>query len=169
MPDKEKLSIAIGADHAGFNLKVMLKDYLQKQGYNLVDCGTHSVESCDYPIFAAAVAKKVADGEVNFGIIVDGAGIGSCMAANKFTNVRAAACYGIVTARNAREHNNANVLTLGAGLTGFELAKQIVDTFLSFSCTVERHLRRVAQIDELPKQTVSLPQATKENQITARR
>ena len=145
---KEK-TIAIGSDHAGFDLKENLKGFLKEQGYLFIDCGTYDTESVDYPKFAYAVAKKVADNEVNFGIIVDGAGIGSAMVANKVKGIRAALCYDISTAQNAREHNNANVLTLGAGLIGSELAKKIVKTFLTHSCTVDRHLRRVKMIDEL--------------------
>ena len=145
------MKIAIGSDHAGFELKERLKAYLQKKGYQVEDCGTSGKESVDYPRFAYAVARRVADGACPFGIVVDGAGIGSAMVANKVSGVRAALCYDVTTARNAREHNNANVLTLGAGLTGPALAEQIVDTFLTTQCTVERHLRRVKMIDDLDR------------------
>ena len=143
--------IAIGADHGGFALKEELKDYLTKQDYSITDCGTNipPPAAVDYPKFAQAVAQHVTNGKVELGIMIDGAGIGSAMTANKVNGIRAALCYDISTARNAREHNNANVLTLGAGLIAPGLAKQIVDTFLSTECTVDRHLQRVAMIDEL--------------------
>jgi deoxyribose-phosphate aldolase len=149
----EKMTIAIGADHGGYSLKESLKSFLTEKGYAVIDCGTDSKDSVDYPKFAATVARQVAGGNAAFGIMIDGAGIGSAMTANKIKGVRAAACYDISTANNAREHNNANVLTLGAGLTGEALAKQIVTTFLTTDCTVERHLKRVAMIDELDKES----------------
>lgn len=155
----KNLKIAIGADHGGFQLKEILKGHLQQEGFQVIDCGTNSTESVDYPVFASAVAKKVSEGECNAGIIVDGAGIGSSMVANKFPSVRAAMCYDVSTAKNAREHNNANVLTLGAGLIGAELAKQIASTFLSHQCTVDRHLHRVNMINDLDKNR--LPKQTK--------
>jgi len=143
--------IAIGADHAGFELKEKLKKYLTEQGHTVFDCGTFSTESVDYPAIAFQVARLIGNKEYELGIIVDGAGIGSAMAANKVPGVRAALCYDLSTARNSREHNNANVLTLGAGLIGFELAKQIVDVWLSSECTVDRHLKRVKMIGEIEK------------------
>ena len=150
----EAKKIAIGADHAGFELKEKLKQYLEEKGHLIFDCGTFSKESVDYPAIAYEVAKLVSDSQYERGIIVDGAGIGSAMAANKLPGVRAALCYDLSTAKNSREHNNANVLTLGAGLIGFELIKQIVDTWLAAECTVERHLRRVQMISELEKGNV---------------
>jgi len=145
-------TVALGADHGGYLLKETLKGYLNEKGYRVIDCGTHSLESVDYPDFAIAVANKVASGGAERGIIVDGAGIGSCMAANKVAGVRAALCYDHATANNSREHNNANVLTLGAGLIGANLAKQIVDTFLTTEFGGGRHARRVDKIDALDKQ-----------------
>jgi deoxyribose-phosphate aldolase len=143
--------IAIGADHAGFELKEKLKKYLTEQGHTVFDCGTFSTESVDYPAIAYQVAGLIGKGEYQLGIIVDGAGIGSAMTANKVPGVRAALCYDVSTARNSREHNDANVLTLGAGLIGFELAKQIVDIWLTTECTVDRHLRRVKMIGDIEK------------------
>ncbi|MDO9549024.1 MAG: deoxyribose-phosphate aldolase, partial [Candidatus Marinimicrobia bacterium] len=151
MSSEKQAIIAIGADHGGFPLKESLKSYLSDNGYTVIDCGTNSKDSVDYPKFAYAVASQVAENNVNFGIMIDGAGIGSAMTANKVKGVRAAACYDISTANNAREHNNANVLTLGAGLTGESLARQIVTTFITTECTADRHLKRVAMIDELDK------------------
>ncbi len=138
--------IAIGADHGGYALKGELIAYLQKQGYRVEDCGTYSSESVDYPDFAYAVARMVGRGEAWRGIIIDGAGIGSCMAANKVSGVRAAMCYDYATAVNSREHNDANVLTLGAGLIGPNLARQIVDTWLTTEFGGGRHARRVKKI-----------------------
>ncbi len=152
-------TVAIGADHGGFELKQQLAEHIRSRGFAVEDCGTHSTEAVDYPKIAAEVAQRVADGRARFGVIVDGAGIGSAMTANKFPGVRAALCYDLSTARNSREHNNANVLTLGASLIGPGLARQIVDTFLDTECTAERHLRRAAMIDEIDAQirTGSLP------------
>lgn len=144
-------TLAIGADHGGFELKKQLAEHIRSRGFAVEDCGTNSTEAVDYPKFAAAVAERVADGRARFGVIVDGAGIGSAMTANKFPGVRAALCYDLSSARNSREHNNANVLTLGASLIGPGLAKQIVDTFLDTECTADRHLRRAAMIDEIDK------------------
>ena len=143
--------VAIGADHGGYTMKVMLGEYMKSKGYEVVDCGTHSTESVDYPDFAQSVAKMVADGSAWRGVIVDGAGIGSCMAANKVKGVRAAMCYDHATAFNSREHNNANVLTLGSGLIGPSLAKQIVDTFLDTQFGGGRHARRVDKIMNIEK------------------
>jgi len=143
--------IALGADHGGYSLKENLKPFLQKQGYQVDDCGTHSPESVDYPDFAYAVAKKVSDGEAWRGIIIDGAGIGSCMAANKVPGVRAAMCYDHATALNCREHNNANVLTLGAGMIEAALARQIVLTWLNTNFGGGRHARRVDKIMDIER------------------
>ncbi len=139
-------TIALGADHGGFKMKEMLKTYLTETGYQVNDCGTNSTESVDYPDFAFAVAKAVSLGKAWRGIIIDGAGIGSCMTANKVPGVRAAMCYDYATAVNSREHNDANVLTLGSGLIGENLARQIVDTWLMTNFGGGRHARRVEKI-----------------------
>ncbi len=141
-------TIAIGADHGGFELKGVLTSHLQGAGYRVSDVGTSSREAVDYPVYAQAVASAVSDGSADVGIMIDGAGIGSCMAANKVPGVRAAMAYDLSSARNSREHNNANVLTLGAGLIGAGLAKQIVDVWLDTECTEQRHLNRVAMFGE---------------------
>jgi deoxyribose-phosphate aldolase len=140
------LRIALGADHGGFTLKEELKAFLQGLGHQVHDCGTTSTEAVDYPRFAEAVALRVAGGDADLGIVVDGAGIGSAMAANKVPGVLAAACYDEALARNAREHNDANVLTLGAGHVDAEAARRIVTVFISSRCTEERHRRRVTMI-----------------------
>jgi len=139
-------AVALGADHGGYVLKEDLKTYLAGLGYPLVDCGTHSIEAVDYPDYAYAVAQLVASGQAWRGIVVDGAGIGSCMAANKVPGVRAALCYDYATAVNSREHNDANVLTLGGQLVGQGLARQIVKAWLETSFGGGRHARRVDKI-----------------------
>jgi sugar-phosphate isomerases, RpiB/LacA/LacB family len=137
---------AIGADHGGFELKEKLKPFLAELGLSVRDFGTNSTDAVDYPDFAAAVGRAVAGKNVDIGILVDGAGIGSAMAANKVAGVRAAACYSPELAKNAREHNGANVLTLGSGQTEFEDAKRILQAFVTTSLTEDRHKRRVAKI-----------------------
>jgi ribose 5-phosphate isomerase B len=143
--------VAIGADHGGFQLKETLKEYLSENGYSVIDCGTNSSDSVDYPDFARAVAERVKEGTAWRGIMIDGAGIGSCMAANKVSGIRAAMCYDYSTAFNSREHNDANLLTLGAGLIGPNLAKQISSTFLETDFGGDRHARRVDKIMEIEK------------------
>jgi deoxyribose-phosphate aldolase len=146
VPSSQIKIIALGSDHGGFELKEQLKSYLHQKGYTVDDAGTYKPVSVDYPLFAYKVAQKVASGECQRGIVVDGAGIGSSMAANKVPGIRAAMCYDVTTAINSREHNNANVLTLGGKLIEPELAKQIVDAWLTTDCTEDRHIRRAAQI-----------------------
>ncbi|MGD9020755.1 MAG: deoxyribose-phosphate aldolase [Lysobacterales bacterium] len=141
-------NIAIGADHGGFDLKAVLAEHLRKAGHRVEDVGTSSREAVDYPVFARAVAEAVSGGKADVGIMIDGAGIGSCMVANKVPGVRAALAYDLSSARNSREHNDANVLTLGAGLIGTGLARQIVDAWLATNCTEQRHLDRVAMFGE---------------------
>jgi len=140
--------IALGADHGGFDLKTELVAHLREAGHQVEDVGTSSNEAVDYPVFARAVADAVSRGSADVGIMIDGAGIGSCMVANKVPDVRAALAYDLSSARNSREHNNANVLTLGAALIGVGLAKQIVDVWLATECTEARHLNRVAMFAE---------------------
>jgi ribose 5-phosphate isomerase B len=139
-------TVALGADHGGYAMKEDLKAYLGELGYEVIDCGTHSTASVDYPDLAYAVAKLVSEGRAWRGIIVDGAGIGSCMAANKVPGVRAAMCYDHATASNSREHNNANVLSLGGMLLGRNLARQITKTWLETEFGGGRHARRVDKI-----------------------
>lgn len=139
-------AVAIGCDHGGFRLKELLSAHLREQGHKLHNCGTDSAESVDYPDFAHAVARLVGEGKCRWGIVIDGAGIGSCMVANKVPGVRAALCYDLSSARNSREHNHANVLTLGAGLIGDGLARQIVDEWLATDWGPGRHADRVAKI-----------------------
>jgi ribose 5-phosphate isomerase B len=147
-------AIAIGGDHGGFALKEKLAFKLKEQGYQVVDCGTNSTDAVDYPDIAVAVASSVATASTQVGVVIDGAGIGSAMAANKIRGVRAALCYDLSTARNAREHNHANVLTLGAGLIGDALAWQITQEFLATPYGEGRHAKRVAKIDDLDRASV---------------
>lgn len=141
--------IAIGADHGGFSMKASLIPYLEELGYQVIDCGTYNTDSVDYPDFAHAVAKHVSEGTAWRGIMIDGAGIGSCMTANKVKGVRAAMCYDYSTAVNSREHNAANVLTLGSGLIGLNLAKLIVKTWLTTEYAGGRHQNRIDKITQV--------------------
>src|SRR5215472_13730266 len=144
--EKSVRVVAIGADHGGFELKELLKGHLRDWGYRVLDLGTSSNESVDYPDFAEAVGKAVAAGEAQLGIVLDSAGIGSSIAANKVPGVRAALCYDRATARNSREHNDANVLTLGAKLISPEAAREITAVWLSTPFAGGRHQRRVDKI-----------------------
>jgi len=152
------MKIAIGADHGGFPLKQTLAEALRSKGHLVIDVGTDSTDAVDYPVFARKVAEAVAAGRAERGIMIDGAGIGSSMVANKVSGVRAAMAYDLSSARNGREHNDANVLTLGAGLIGANLARQIVDAFLNTDCTESRHQRRVGMIE--PSSPGSAPTAS---------
>ncbi|MEO8042143.1 MAG: RpiB/LacA/LacB family sugar-phosphate isomerase [Acidobacteriota bacterium] len=145
-------SVGIGADHGGYAMKEQLKTFLEQLGLQVRDFGTNSTDAVDYPDFAYAVARSVAAKHVDIGIVIDGAGIGSAMAANKVSGVHAAACYSATLARNSREHNGANVLTLGSGQSSFEEVKDIVRAFMTTEITEERHKRRVAKIDAIEKE-----------------
>jgi len=142
-------SVAIGADHGGFALKKQLVKWLTDKGFAVEDVGTYDGATCDYPTIAAAVARLVSTGKCDRGVAVDGAGIGSSITANKLPGVRAALCYDVSSARNSREHNDANILTLGAGLIGPALAEQILEIWLATACTAERHVRRVRMIEDI--------------------
>lgn len=146
---KHPLTVALGADHGGFELKQHITQLLASLGHRVEDCGTNGKDPVDYPVFAGEVARRVASGRCELGIMVDGAGIGSAMAANKIPGVLAAACYTEALARNAREHNAANVLTLGAAHVDVPLAAAIVRVFLTTECSEERHRRRVQQVRDL--------------------
>lgn len=148
-PASNQGKIALASDHGGFPLKEAVKRHLGARGVAVLDVGTHSAEACDYPVFARAAAEAVGRGEAWRAVIIDGAGIGSGMVANKVAGVRSAMVFDLATAKNAREHNDANVITLGAGYLAEDLALKIVDVFLSTDCTLDRHKRRVAMIDAL--------------------
>lgn len=153
----DERSIAIGADHGGYKMKERIAFRLREQGYEVTDCGTDSDAAADYPEFAHAVAVEVASGACRWGIVVDGAGIGSAMVANKVPGIRAALCYDLSSARNSREHNHANVLTLGAGLVGEALAWQIVETWLATPWGGGRHARRVSLITDVERRYLAAP------------
>jgi len=149
-PEKEKGgTVVIGSDHGGYAMKTELISFIGELGYEVMDIGTYSEEPCDYPDFAYAVAYSVSKGEAWRGIMIDGAGIGSSMAANKVPGVRAACCYNEFTARNSREHNDANVLTLGSRGVGIEIAKSVVAIFLSTWFGGGRHKKRVEKIMDI--------------------
>jgi ribose 5-phosphate isomerase B len=149
--DASKL-IAIGADHGGFKMKEELKTFLSSLGHQVHDFGTNSEEAVDYPDFAYAVAKSVSEGTADVGIVIDGAGVGSAMTANKVPGVRAAACYSVEVARNSREHNGANVLTLGSKTINSAQMRDIVRAWLATEMTEDRHRKRVAKIEAIERQ-----------------
>jgi RpiB/LacA/LacB family sugar-phosphate isomerase len=149
--DGRPATVAIGSDHGGYPLKQVLVRALTEQGYGVTDCGTTSTEAVDYPDFAHVVARLVASGACAAGIVVDGAGIGSAMTANKVPGVRAANAHDTSMARNAREHNYANVLTLGGRMIGEGLALEVVDTFLTTPWGAERHAKRVDKIMDVER------------------
>jgi ribose 5-phosphate isomerase B len=148
----QKRTVAIGADHGGFPMKEELKGFLTELGHRVHDFGTNSESAVDYPDFAHAVARAVADGSVDLGIVIDGAGVGSAMTANKVPGVRAAACYSVEVARNSREHNGANVLTLGSKTISSAEMRDIVRAWLGTELTEERHRKRVGKIDAIERQ-----------------
>lgn len=143
--------VAIGADHGGFDLKEELRGYLKAWGYQVLDLGTSSREAVDYPDFAEAVANAVARGEVWRGVVIDSAGIGSSIAANKVPGARAALCYDRATARNSREDNDANILSLGARLIAPEAAREILAAWLETPFAGGRHQRRIDKIIAIEK------------------
>ncbi len=144
--------ILIASDHAGFNLKEKLKSYLEKQGLKVLDLGTRSKERCDYPLFAAGLARKVSQGQFHSGILICKSGIGNSIVANRFPGVRAALCYNGRAARLSREHNDSNVLVLGAGFMSQKVAEKITRVFLTAQFQGGRHLRRLKQIQAIEKE-----------------
>ncbi|UWG97193.1 ribose 5-phosphate isomerase B [Dehalobacter sp. DCM] len=145
------MKIALGADHAGYSLKECIKGYLTEKGYEIVDCGTDSETSVDYPEYGFCTAKTVMDGKADCGILVCGTGIGISIAANKVKGIRAALCTDSYMAKMAREHNNANILALGARVIGQGVALDIVDAFLTTSFAGWKHARRIDLINEFEK------------------
>ena len=144
--------VAVGADHGGFQMKEELKAFLVELGHRVHDYGTNSKDAVDYPDFAHAVARSVSTAQSDVGIIIDGAGVGSCMTANKVPGVRAAACYSVAVAKNSREHNDANVLTLGSGTITSAEMREIVRAWLSTAISEDRHRKRVAKIEAIERQ-----------------
>ncbi len=144
-----KKVVAIASDHAGFKLKEEIKKFISDLGYSALDLGTNSESPVDYPDFAYAVAYAVTSGKAWRGLVIDGTGIASSIVANKVPGIRAVPCHNEFTARISREHNDANVLTLGARVIGSELAKEIVKTFLETNFGGGRHLQRLSKIFEI--------------------
>lgn len=142
-------TVAIGSDHGGFSYKTELIPFLKELGFSVIDVGCNSEASVDYPDFAYAVGRSVQSGKAEFGIMIDGAGIGSAMVCNKIPGILAACCYNEFTAKNAREHNHANILTLGSKSLGIEVCKAISKIFLSTAADQGRHLTRVTKIKEI--------------------
>lgn len=140
--------IAMGSDHAGYNLKEEIKAYLLEKGHTVKDCGTDSIESCDYPVFGRAAAEVVREEEAERAIVICGSGIGISIAANKVPGIRCAICSEPLSAELSRRHNNANALAMGARLIGSDMAKRIVDVFLSTEFEGGRHQRRIDKIEE---------------------
>ena len=141
------MKIALGADHGGFTLKEIIKKHLVEKGIEVIDKGTHSLESVDYPFYARAVAYSVLEKESDYGIIVCGTGIGISIAANRIKGIRAGLCFNTTMARLTREHNDANILALGARTTGDVVALDIVDEFLRTEFQGGRHLTRIQEIE----------------------
>jgi len=147
------MKVAIGADHGGFRLKEELKPFIEKTGHEVLDVGASSDEPSDYPDFASLVAEKIMDGEADRGIIICGSGVGACVAANKFPGIRASVCHDTYSARQGVEHDDMNVLCLGARVIGIALANEIVSAFLDaeFASHVERYQRRLKKVLEIEK------------------
>ncbi len=141
--------IAIGSDHGGFSMKEQLKPFIADMGYTIKDMGTTSEEACDYPDYAFAVAKLVSSGDADKGIMIDAVGVASAMVANKLPGVRAAVCQNEFAAQSSREHNDANMLTLGGRILGIELAKTIVKVWLVTEFAGGRHQKRVDKISDI--------------------
>lgn len=140
------MKIALGSDHAGYELKTQIIAHLDAEGHETIDCGTDSTESVDYPPYIAAAARKVTDGTADFAIVLGGSGQGEQLAANKVKGIRAALCNTLFTARLARSHNNANVLSIGGRVVGLGLALEIVDLFASTEFEGGRHQARIDQM-----------------------
>lgn len=143
----ENLRIAIGSDHGGYEYKEQIVSYLKEKGYECVDVGTYSTDSCDYPIIARAVTTKITTGEADRGILICGTGIGMSIVANKVKGIRAALCGDTFSARASRAHNNSNVLCLGERVIGINLAMDIVDIWLESKFEGGRHQRRVDMME----------------------
>ncbi len=153
-------TISLGSDHAGYPLKIVVKEHLESKGYKVLDFGTFSTESTDYPLYCAPAAEAVSTGAADLGIVFGGSGQGEQIVANKVPGIRAALCFNELSARLARQHNNANVLSLGARLLGVELALSIVDSFLDATYEGGRHQRRIDQITALENGEQLVPPAS---------
>lgn len=150
------MKIAMGNDHSALELKNIIKEFVESMGHEVIDLGTNSTESCDYPIYGEKVGRAVASGEADLGIAICGTGLGISLAANKVKGIRACVCSEPNTARLSRLHNNANVLAFGSRVVGSELAKMIVETWLEAGFEGERHARRVQMIMDIEKREQNL-------------
>jgi len=151
----ERIRIAVGSDHAGMALKEKVRDYLIDRGYDVDDQGTHTEQSVDYPDFAEKVAERVAAGQATFGVVICATGAATAMTANKVPGIRAAACNDTITARSAREHNNANVLTLGGRILDPAAAAKVLDAWLATPYAGGRHQKRLDKIAAIERRRES--------------
>ncbi|NLK63287.1 MAG: ribose 5-phosphate isomerase B [Fusobacteria bacterium] len=142
------MKVVLAADHGGFKLKEYVKEYLENEGYDVIDIGTNSEESVDYPLYGKKAGKMVANKEADYGVIFCGTGIGISIAANKIKGIRAGLCHNVFTAKLTREHNDANILAIGGRIIGKELAIEMVKTFLNTEFEGGRHINRVNLIEE---------------------
>lgn len=151
------MKVVIGADHGGYGLKEALKPYLEKIGYDIIDIGASNDEPSDYPDFAALVAERIRNGAAERGILICGSGVGACVAANKFPGMRAAVCHDTYSARQGVEHDDMNVLCMGARVVGEALARELAKAFLKarFSSNVERYRRRLQKVSAIEKKYAS--------------
>lgn len=146
------MKIAIGNDHTAIEMKNMIKAFVEEKGYEVMDLGTNSTESCDYPVYGEMVGRAVADGQADLGIAICGTGVGISLAANKVKGIRACVCSEPYTAKLSRMHNNSNVLAFGARVIGSEMAKMITETWLDAEFEGGRHQRRVDMVMDIEKQ-----------------
>lgn len=148
------MRLAIGSDHVGYPLKLHIIKYLQDKGHEIIDCGTHSTERCNYPVYGQQVALKVVNKEVDFGILICGTGVGISLAANKVDGIRAVVCSESYSAALSRSHNNANIVAFGARVVGEAVAEQIVDAFLETNYEGGRHQVRIDMLSQIEKGVV---------------
>lgn len=147
--DSKNKTVVVGSDHTGFKVKESIIKYLKDLGFKILDVGTYNENSCDYPDYASLVAQKIINNEAHFGILLDATGIPSAITANKYKGIRAATCYNEFSARSSREHNNSNIIVLGAKTLGEESIKSILYVFLSSGFLGERHKKRLSKIDQI--------------------
>jgi len=163
MPTSHNLRVALGGDHAGFPLKKAVAERYESLLTSLIDCGTHSEASCDYPEFAVSVSKAIIDGDADRGIVVCGSGVGVSVAANKIPGIRAAICHDTYSAHQGVEHDDMNVLCLGARVIGVEVAKELVKVFLSAQFSgEERHRRRLQKLLAIEAKNIKLRESGRE-------
>lgn len=144
------VKVVLGADHGGYELKDVVRDYLEQEKYEVIDVGTYSADSVDYPDYAIKVGQTILDGKADLGIMICGSGVGACVAINKMPGIRAGLCHDTFSAHQGREDDNTNVLCLGARVIGHQLALEIVRTFLNAKFSgAERHVRRLAKVHDL--------------------